>query len=302
MLNLQELDTFVRIVEAGGISAAARQMDTAKSAISKRLGQLESQLGCKLINRTTRQQHLTEAGQQLYQRALVLLDEAADIQQQISAGQQRPSGTLRMALPITFGLHHMSELIADYRERYPDIQLVLAFSDHQTNLVAEGIDLSLRIGKLADSSHQARVICPMQLFCVASPDYLARHGTPSHPSQLAEHPMLRYGALAEVQLHDPQGNPWQVPINGSLQADNGDFIQSLVIAGQGIAFSPEFICHQALASGQLVRILPHYTLADIHCFALYPRNRHLGLPARLMIDMLLEYFAEQQPWQTENNH
>ena len=198
MNPVEDMQIFKRIVEAGSISKAAAQLDTVKSAVSRRLKELEKRLNVTLLQRTTRRQMLTEAGQRYYQSCLRLLDDIAEAEAQVTDTQSELAGQLRIAVPLSFGLQHLSQVLLDFQQQHPQLQLDIDFSDRFVDLVADGFDLAIRIGQLPDSSLKARRLSHSRIMLCASPAYLQQYGKPTHPEDLAKgHIALHYRSRHE---------------------------------------------------------------------------------------------------------
>lgn len=298
MGQLEKIEIFIRIVEAGGIGKAAEQMNMAKSAVSRRLSELETQLGAKLIHRTTRTSKLTEAGQQFYEKALGVVSAFSDLTQTVREGDEGVSGTLRIAVPLSFGLNHLTPVFDAFMDAYPGIRLDIDFSDAEVDLVSSGVDMAIRISDLKDSSMQARKIAPIQFAMVASPGYLQKHGVPSALQDLKHHQLLKYGndVMNSWRLIDELGEQHDISFNSRIQANNGDFLKEMAKSGHGIILSPTFIIWQDLQAGSLVRVLETYHRPEIHVYAVYPRNRFVSKKTRAMIDFLLDFFQQKAYW------
>jgi DNA-binding transcriptional LysR family regulator len=298
MDRFDELQTFVRVVEAGGISAAAERMGIAKSAVSRRLQELENRLDAQLLQRTTRQMHLTDAGRDFYQRSLRILDELDEAEQSLQNGQQALGGRLRLNAPLSFGLRYLLPVIELLQGQHPQLEFDLELDDREINLVEEGVDVLLRVGKLEDSSLVARQLCPIHLLYCAAPDYLARRGEPKHPIDLSAHDGIGYSLVSEAQqwqLGVVQGRLLHKP-HIRLATNNGDMILKAAEAGMGIAMLPTFICHEAIEQGRLLPILREYTPESMALYALYPSRRHLPQRVRALVEFLVEWFADGPPW------
>ena len=298
MGQLEDMQIFVRVVEAGGISAAAEQLGIAKSAVSRKLSDLESRLGVTLINRTTRTSNITEAGHLYYTRSLKVIDDVAELNNLASDPQTNLQGTLRLAAPLSFGLSHLTAALDIFSKEHPELTLDVDFSDHHVDLIEGGYDLAFRIGDLGDSSLKARCISPIKMMMCASPDYLEKYGTPKSPDDLKQHKLLCYTLLdtRSWKLLDQQGNEVTIPIEAKVLANNGEFLNQMGISGHGIIVSPSFISWQALAMKELIPVLPEYTIPTTHAYAVYPKTRYLSQRARLLIDYLLERFGDKPYW------
>jgi DNA-binding transcriptional LysR family regulator len=298
MGQLEEMQVFVRIVEAGSITQASGQLNLAKSAVSKRLGDLEKRLGSKLINRTTRKSSLTEAGNQYYQRVKLLLGEVDALNDDMACTTNVLAGSLKLAVPLSFGIAHLTPAIDLFMRKHPELKIELDFSDRKVDIVEGGYDLAFRIGTLQDSSLKARKITPIRHVLCASPGYLEQHGTLTEPQQLKQHKILKYGSLplAGIHLVDQAGQQHLVNVEAYLIANNGDAIKQMALSGHGIVMLPTFIVWNALAKGDLVPVLEHYSLPTMNAYAIYSPNRYLPRKVRSLIDFLIERFGDNPYW------
>ena len=298
MGQLEDMAMFVRIVEAGSITKAAEQLNIAKSAVSRRLKELETRLGSQLISRTTRQSNLTQAGEQYYQKVHHILSEVDALNEETSGTPTRIEGTLKMTAPLSFGLMHLNDVIDEYANQHPELKFELDFSDRHTDLIEEGFELAIRIRELQDSSYQAKRLALIRYALCASPEYLERMGTPKTFDDLSEHEFLQYGMSksSTIELIDEQGKKHQVAVNGKIKANNGDFLREMAVKGHGIAFLPTFITYKALISGELVPILQQYQLPTLNAYAVYPKNRFLSQRCRYLIDFIAERFGDNPYW------
>ena len=298
MGQLEDMQMFVRVVEAGSITKAASQLSLAKSAVSKRLSDLESRLGSKLINRTTRTSSLTEAGHQYYQRVQLLLGEVDSLNGDIAHENKVLSGSLKLAVPLSFGITHITPAIDLFMRQHPRLSIELDFSDRKVNIIEGGYDLAFRIGSLPDSSLKARKIAPIKHVICASPDYLMRQGIPENPAQLKHHKILKQVGwpLAGMPLWDLDGQKHLVNGDASLIANNGNAMTLLALAGHGIIMLPTFYVWESLQRGDLVPILENYSMTTMHAYAIYPATRYLPLKVRSLIDFLIDRFGEAPYW------
>ncbi|MDX1519708.1 MAG: LysR family transcriptional regulator [Gammaproteobacteria bacterium] len=298
MGQLEDMTLFIRVVEAEGISRAAAQLGIAKSAVSRRLMDLETRLGVRLLNRTTRTSSLTEAGQEYYERALRIVDDVTELNAMTVDESTALEGTINLAAPLSFGLSHLTPAIDSFIREHPGIRMNIDFSDRHVDLVEEGLDLAFRIARLKDSSLVARRICPIRIVLSASPAYLEEHGRPESPADLKHHRLLHYtmtGARS-WKLLDQAGNMSTVKISGDIQANNGEFLKDMAVAGHGIVASPTFICWKAIATGDLVPVLCDYRLPEPAAYAVYPGNRYLSRRVRALVDYLVKRFGENPYW------
>jgi DNA-binding transcriptional LysR family regulator len=298
MNAFDEMQYFVRIVDAGSISRAAEQLCVAKSAVSRRLAELETRLGVRLLQRTTRRSSLTEAGRSYYAGAVKLLSDVAELDALVTGSEAALEGRLRLAAPLSFGLGHLTPAIEEFVRAHPGVLIDIDFSDRQIDLVAQGMDLAIRIAELQDSSLKARRICPIRLMLCASPAYLERHGTPQSPADLARHQVLQYdiGGGPTLRLADGRGGETSLPVSPKIVANNGDFLRDMAIAGHGIVLTPTFIAWQAVAMGELLPLLREYWPAPLNAYAVYPQTRYLSRRARRFIDFLAERFGSNPYW------
>jgi len=294
----EEMQHFVRIVEAGSITKAAEQLGLAKSGVSRRLAELETRLGVRLLNRTTRRSSLTEAGRSYYEGAVKLLSDVAELDAQVADSEASLQGSLKLAAPLSFGLGHLAPAIEEFIRSHPAVRIDIDFSDRQIDLVGQGVDLAIRIAELRDSSLKARRICPVRLMLCASPAYLERHGSPRTATDLAKHQVLHYdiGGGPVLRLADGRDGEQPLHIKPALVANNGDFLRDMAIAGHGIILTPSFIAWQAVAMGELVPILQALWPPPLNAYAVYPQSRYLSRRARAFIDFLTERFGENPYW------
>jgi DNA-binding transcriptional LysR family regulator len=296
--SVQEMMIFARVVGAGSLSAAARELGLSPALVSRRLAALESRLGARLINRTTRSLHLTDDGATYYEACARVLADIEEADATVSAGRVEPRGTLRVALPASFGHQHIAPLIPRFAERYPQIQLALSLSDRTVNLIEEGFDLAVRIAHLEDSSLTARKLAPNRRVVCASPAYLARHGTPRTPDELARHNCLTTTDFAmNWDYKGPDGKPGSVRVIGRYSCDNWEVLREWALAGLGIALKSTWDVHRLLVDGSLVEVCPGYTFhSDVAIYAVYPSRRFLPAKTRVFIDFLAESFGPDPYW------
>ena len=298
MDRFDELETFVRVVDAGSLSAAAERSGVAKSAVSRRLAALESRLGARLLNRTTRSLSLTESGSSFYQRALRLISDLEETEAAVSSEHATLQGTLRVAAPLSFGLLHLGPAVREFAWIHPALRLHLDFNDRQVDLVEEGFDVAVRIARLRDSSLIARRLTRIREVVCASPEYLERHGRPRTAADLANHVALRYTNVAGApwQYRAPDGSEGTVRVRSGIEANNGDFLRDCAIAGLGIIRQPTFILYRAIDEGHLEPLLTEYQWDEINAYALYPSARHLSHRVRVFVEFLQARFGDDPYW------
>src|SRR4051812_39229089 len=268
---------FVKVVEHGSFSEAARSLRVSRSVISKYVMELEQALGAQLLNRTTRSAAPTENGRAYYERSVAILADLEGADLAVASLQAEPRGLLRINAPMSFGTLHLGPALTEFMEKYPELQIQLTLSDEQIDAVQEGFDVTLRIAELATSSLIARRLLGVdRLFC-ASPAYIERHGAPEHPKDLRNHDCLTYGFLAtgnQWKLTGPDGEHWIAP-PWKLCANNADVLKQAALNGRGIALLPTFVAGSALDAGELVEVLENYNAPEIALYAIYPPTRHL---------------------------
>ncbi|MFV0596445.1 LysR substrate-binding domain-containing protein [Shewanella sp.] len=293
MEHFSALPIFVTVVECGSFSAAGQKLGLSKSAISKRITQLEQHLGIQLLQRTTRSLSLTDAGARYFEYirpAVQLTQEGLDA---ISELQQVPKGNLRISVPMVFGRLYIAPLIAEFLKRYPNIQLQMQMDDKTTDLIAGGFDLAIRIGELPDSSLIARKIAPCVSVICASPAYLAQHGLPIVPSELTQHNCLFYSYFqdgVEWSFLSPDGMQ-RIQPKGNYQVNNSDAIHLACLDGLGIANLPRFIVESDLQAGRLQTLLTDYPLPEHGIYAVYPQRKYLPTKVTVLIEFLRDKLA-----------
>ena len=298
MDKLTSIRAFTRVVQHGNFAAAARELRLSRSAVSKYVIELEQELGVQLLARTTRSVTPTENGQAYYERCIAILADLEEADRAVASLQSEPRGLLRVNAPMSFGTLHLGRAIADFMEKYPELQIQLVLSDQQIDPVQEGFDVTLRIADLPSSSLIARKIAPAARVVCAAPSYLARRGLPKHPSELRDHDCLTYGYLAtgnQWKLTGPDGDHW-IQIPWTLCSNNGEVLRDAVVKGRGIALLPTFIVGADLQEGGLRSILTDYRAPEISVYAIYPQTRHLSVKVRVFIDFLIERFGGRPYW------
>jgi DNA-binding transcriptional LysR family regulator len=299
MDRFQSLVAFARVVEAGSFARAADRLDLSVSAVSRHVADLESHLGARLLNRTTRRLSLTESGQAFYERCVQLLADLEEAEEAVTAGAIVPRGTLRMTASISFGAGYLAPAIAEFRQRHPQLRFDIELSDRAVDLVDERIDVAIRIGGIGSQALIGRRIGTAQMVCCASPSYLARHGTPRTPADLADHACLTYEYSSDGNLWrftDAAGESHDVKVTGFAHSNNGAMLAALAVAGVGVTVEPDFILAPDVRAGRLVRILRDYAPPTIIIHAVYPSRRHLSAKVRAFIDFLALRFERDPQW------
>jgi DNA-binding transcriptional LysR family regulator len=291
--RFEELQTFVAVVQALGFAQAGKRLGLAKSAVSRRVSDLEERLGTRLLHRTTRQISLTAAGAEYYQRGVRLLAELQEAEDIVSSGSNEPTGRLRIAAPVSFGSHCLGPIIPEFMDRFPRLQVELELEDRLIDLVASGFDVAVRASRLKDSSLIARKIVPIRHVICASPDYLQRLGRPNLPADLSSHTTLRY-SLADDDWEFTKSDALSPP--SKFRCNNGDTLREAAIAGGGLAYLPTFIVYQAVADGRLEVCLSGFEKDPIALYAVYPSTRRLSVKIRVFIDFLVEKLGVEPFW------
>jgi DNA-binding transcriptional LysR family regulator len=291
--KVQQMASFVAVVEAGSFVAAAEARGLSKAAVSRHVAELEQRLGTRLLQRTTRRQSLTAEGQQFHLRARELLAGIEEAESEMGTRSGEPGGTLRINAPLSFGVLHLAPLWGRFAERHPRVRLDITLGDRVVDLVEEGYDLAVRVASLPASSLVSRRLASTRIVLCASPEYLARHGTPVRPADLATHRTIAYSYWStrdEWRFDGPEG-PVSVRIHPVLQANNGDTCRAAALDHQGIILQPDFLVGGDLQRGALVELMPEYRSMRIGINAVYPTRKHLPLKVRRMVEFLVESFA-----------
>jgi DNA-binding transcriptional LysR family regulator len=299
MDRLAAMEAFVRVAECGSFSQAARRLHASKSVVSRQVGALEAELGARLIHRTTRALTLTEAGRSYFERASRILADIEEANASVGQLQAAPRGRLRVNAPMSFGFLHLAPAAPAFLARYPDVELEMIMNDRFVDLVEEGFDVAVRIGKLDDSSLVARRLAPARRAVCGAPAYLAAHGTPASPDDLRAHQCLCYSNLSPSQdwrFVSPDGRPWSVEVKGRLHANNGDALRAAALQGFGLVNLPTFIVGRDLQAGDLVAVLDPFIPQDSAVHAVYPHARHLSPKVRAFVDFLAERCGPQPYW------
>ncbi|SFU58700.1 LysR family transcriptional regulator [Pseudoduganella namucuonensis] len=298
MDRLRALEVFVEVVRKEGFARAAEALDTSPANVTRYISDLESHLHTRLLNRSSRRMSLTSSGEALFERAKSILDEVAEAEAIVSSAAMQPRGLLRINAPLSFGVQHLAPLWPRFMERYPDVQLEIALIDRVVDIVEEGYDMAVRISRAGSTAHVARKLASSRHVLCASPDYLARRGTPRTPSDLLGHDCIGYSYMASDDwvVFDPAGKEHTVRVPFILRTNNGDTARAVALGGQGVILQPTFLVGADLREGRLLRVLPDHRLPDIDIQAVYPSRRHLSAKVRVMIDFLAESFQDTPSW------
>jgi DNA-binding transcriptional LysR family regulator len=301
MSVFDDMTVFVRAVEVGSFSGAAQQLGIAKSIVSRRILSLESRLGTSMFHRSTRQLGLTETGLAYYERARRILADVAEAEDVASQLHGELKGRLKVAAPMSFGYRHLSSVVTDFLRTHPQVDIELDLNDRRVDLISEGFDIAVRIGTLPDSSIISRTLAPCRHVVCASPAYLASHGKPQTPAELASE-----GHVCLAYNNRPRAEQWRFLIDGvwtdvpvkarHIHSNNGDILCESAIAGLGIIVLPTFIVSDAIATGALEVLLAGYEVAGPSILAVWPPSRHLSGKVRAFVDLLAKRFAKTPYW------
>jgi len=296
--DLEAWAIFAKVAEQGSFSRAARDLGLSDPTVSKAIARLEARLGLALIARTSRRIALTDAGRAALARAARILHEGEAVEEEAGEQSSTPRGRVRISAPLSFGIAYLGATLPAFLQTYPEIGVDFALSDRKVDLVAEGYDLALRIASLENSSLLSRRLCTVRLLLVASPDYLDRHGRPTHPAELARHRALAYtgGAARGVWrfTHPTHGEETvQPPVR--VWTDNADLLNPALLAGQGIAIQPEFLVWRELRAGTLAIAMPDWTVTPLGLHLVMPPSPLRPLRVQVLIDHLARELANP-PW------
>lgn len=291
---------FIAVYELGSFAKAAERLGTSSGQASKLIARLEQLLDVQLFKRSTRSLAVTDVGRAYYERVKVLLDEWDALDADVRQTAAQPSGRLRVSVPVTFGTTCLTPLFIAFAQHYPLIELDVRYADRLVNIVDEGFDLALRIGKLDDSRLIARKLCPIRVVTLASPAYLQARGTPQHWQALQDHDCIvdtNFRDAFSWQFAEPDGQLQSLPLRGRLRFSNAEACLQAAQAGLGVARVPSFVAGAALRSGQVLPILQAYDIPALGLYAVYPPARHLAHKTRVLIDYLAQAFAGQPEWE-----
>jgi DNA-binding transcriptional LysR family regulator len=293
MDRLDAMQLFVRVAELGSFSAAAQQLGLARSHQTRQITGLESHLGLKLMVRSTRRLALTSAGTAYLEKCRVILNLVEAAETGVAEERLTPRGNIRISLPLSYGLKRLAPVLLDFSQRNPEVSLDMDYSDRRINLIEEGIDLAIRITRRLEAGDVARRLGAIHLQVVAAPEYLARHGRPKKPAELAHHVCLGYTYAGSSQV-------WQFIVDGQLEsfhihsrlnANNGDVLTEAAAQGLGITCQPDFITESFLQAGRVEAILGDFPTPELGIYAMLPSNRHVPHRVRVLMDYLAERLA-----------
>lgn len=300
MDRLTSMQVFVFVSETGSFAKAAEKLDLSRAMVTRHVMSLESRLGVRLLNRTTRRLSLTEAGAAYLERCQQVLEDMDEADAIVSRMSTAPRGRLRVNSAVSFGVRYLAPVIGEYLQHYPEVSIDLSLNDRVVDLVDEGYDLAIRIGDLPASNLVARRIAATHLVVCASPVYLARNGTPSVPSDLARHTCFDYSYWTtpnQWPFTDAAGNTEIARISGPFTTNNGDALCAAAVSGAGVIHEPSFIVGPDLDAGRLQAVLMNYDTRELGIYAVYASRRHLSPKVRTFVDFLAEHFSAHAPWQ-----
>ncbi|WP_444893754.1 LysR family transcriptional regulator [Microbulbifer sp. TRSA001] len=298
METIAAIPIFVTVAETGGFSPAAKLLGISKSAVSKRVTQLELQLGVKLLHRTTRKLSLTEAGEHFYEHARIAYKSAKDAQDAVLQLQGEPRGRLRINAPMSFGRLHLAPLIPVFMKRYPEISIDMVLDDKVVDLVGEGFDIAIRGGDLPDTSLIARKLAPLKSVLCASPAYLKEFGEPTELEQLSAHNCLiftysrdvkEWGFIKDNHLHT-------IEVKGNYQVNNSEALREALLQGVGIGRLPTFVAGPDIEAGKLIPLFEEYQMPAKSIYAVFPERQFMPAKVRAFIDFAIEYFGGDTPY------
>lgn len=291
---------FLAVVGASSFTGAAIKLGTSSGQASKLISRLEAELGVRLLNRTTRSVAPTQAGRAYYDRLKPLIDELEVLDLDIRNISQSPRGRLRLTAPLTFGTRELAPALNAFAALYPEIELDVSFSDRVVNVIDEGFDMAIRVGRPGDSSLIIRKLCAVRIVVVAAPTYLEKHGLPDAPSDLAHHDCIIDTNFREPNrwpFRTPDGELEMVSVGGRIRYSNAEACAQAAALGLGLACVPAFVAGEALRSGRVNRVLSSFETEPYDVHVLYPHNRHLAAKVRLLVDFLVERYRQTPDWE-----
>lgn len=289
MDKLQAMRIFVRVAELNSFSGVAQQFGVARSVVTRQVAALENHLGTKLMARSTRRLTLTSEGANYLEKCRVILNLVDAAETGIAEERLAPRGLIRISVPLSFGLKRVTPHLLEFVRRYPEVNLDMDYSDRRVNLIEDGIDLSIRITHKLESNDVVRKISHSRLCVIASPNYLARCGTPAHPSELTHHQCLGYTIAGGQQAWQflVNGQLLSFPLRSQINANNGDALTEAAAQGLGITCQPDFIAQPYLVAGKVKEILTSYALPELGIYAMLPSNRQIPHRVRVLMDFLI---------------
>ncbi|MGB5577743.1 MAG: LysR family transcriptional regulator [Woeseiaceae bacterium] len=290
--------TFVAAVAEGSFVGAAERLEMSPQLVSKYIGQLEQRLGARLLNRTTRRTSITEAGQAYYERCQHVLADIDELESAVRESAVTARGILKINAPMSFGISHLARAAAEYQREQPEVDVDLTLDDRVVDVVSEGFDLAIRIGRLAESSLVARKLAPIRLVICGSPSYLSDRGVPETPDALSNHDCLcyTYSSNHDHWLFERDGKKYDARVSGKISANNGDALRLAAIAGAGLILQPTFMVDHDVREGRLQVVLQDFRIEELTAYAVYAHRQYLSAKVRTFIDFLSEHFGSPPYW------
>lgn len=292
-----EMQTFGAVVDAGSFVKAADALGMSKAAVSRYVGDLETRLGVRLLQRTTRRLSLTGEGQVFYARSKELLAGVDEAEAEITSRSGAASGLLRVNAPVTFGIRHLAPLWGVFRARYPKVTLDVTLADRVVDLVEEGYDVVIRIATLPSSTLISKRLATTRMVLCASPEYLKAYSVPRHPAELAAHAVISYSYWStrdEWHFDGPQGHV-SVKTQPCMHTNSGDTCRAAALAHQGVILQPTFLVGDDLAAGTLVELMPEFHSIELGIYVIYPTRKHVSPKVRALVDFLAGHFEQTRP-------
>ena len=295
MTSIVDLEIFARVVTAGSMSAAGRELDLSPAVVSKRISHLETRLGTRLFHRTTRQLQLSEAGRGFYERVVQILATVQEAEAFVSSGHERAAGVLKLTAPTAFSRMHIAPYLGKFLKQYPELHVEIIATDHMMDIVREGIDVAIRIAELDDSSLVAKKLAPCRRTFCASPAYLREHGTPKTLAELSSHKVLVENN-ASWRLHGPEGFV-SIKLQSDIRTNSSEIVHQALISGCGIGFRSTWQIRDEILAKTLVPILPQYREAPgVAIFAVYPDKQFVPARLRVFVDFMAATIGTVPYW------
>lgn len=291
---------FVLAVETGSLVAAGRELGVSAAMAGRYLRSLEERLGVRLLHRSTRRLHLTDAGQRYHERCKPLLAELDDASREAADHDLHLRGVLKVAAPVTFGALYLGQSVARYMDEFPGVTIDIGLSDRHLDLLQDGIDVAIRIGQLRNEGLVVRRLASCRMLACASPAYLETHGVPATPLELHKHACLGFGGAVSTgdwTFADAGGVEQRVDPDVRLRANNMDMLRAMALAGSGVVYGPGFVFGDALAAGHLIQVLPDYRTTSLPIHAVFPAARYIPRIVRSFVDGLARDFGGVPPWE-----
>jgi DNA-binding transcriptional LysR family regulator len=288
-MNLEGIDIFVKVIQAGSFTKAAQALKKPVTTVSDKVAQLEKRLGVTLIHRTTRQLKLTPVGESYYEKCLRALAEFEVAEQELQTSKREPQGRLRVTMSVDVGHSVMPDLAKRFLQKYSNVKLELMVTNRMVDLIGEGVDLGIRIGKLSDSTYRARKYMEATASIWATPEFIKKHGKPESPKQLEKIPAVSF-TLQKNQTIELSRNKEKIKVHlqSRIQADDMETVKQLTLESIGVGFFPDFICEKEERSGQLIRLLPEWTWSKIPLWFVYPEQKFVSPNVKAFIDLALQ--------------